>query len=93
MNPREEELFGILQEEAAESIEILSRIIKIVSKRRRFGATDRNLKELEQEIGDFIGVLKLLVEEGYVSLDSLEKAGEAKITKLKTNMINQRNIS
>jgi NTP pyrophosphatase (non-canonical NTP hydrolase) len=81
MNPREEELFGILQEEAAE-------VIQVVSKRRRFGVSERNVKELEQELGDFIAVLKLLVEEGYIDLDKLEPAVLKKIAKLKLNMSN-----
>ncbi len=88
MNPREEELFGILQEEAAESIEILARIIKIVSKRRRFGKSERNIKELETELGDFFAVLKLLVNEGYISMDNLEKAAERKLDKLAEHMTN-----
>ena len=85
MNPREEELFGVLQEEAAE-------IIQVISKRRRFGVKERNVKELEQELGDFFGVLKLLVEEGYISLDHLEEYGEKKITKLTSNMVNQKEL-
>lgn len=90
MNPREEELLGILQEEAAENIEILSRIIKVISKQRRFGKTDYNTKELEHELGDFLGVLDLLSREGYISLENLEPHIRNKIAKLEVNMVNKR---
>lgn len=86
-NPREEELFGILQEESAEAIEILSRIIKVVSKRRRFPENiERSSKELHQEIGDFFGVIQLLVQEGYINLSEVELAVQRKLERLSRNM-------
>lgn len=91
MNPREEELFGILQEESAEAIEILSRIIKVVSKRRRFPENiERSSKELHQEIGDFFGVVQLLVQEGHVDLAQVELAVQHKLEKLERNMKHKR---
>ena len=84
---REEELLGILQEEAAE-------VIQAVSKCNRFGKTERNIKDLETEIGDFMGVLKCLVEEGYVDPtgEKLMKHAEAKIKKLEKYMVNKRPV-
>lgn len=82
MNPREEELFGILQEEMAE-------VIQVVSKRKRFGTKARNVKELHQELGDVVAVIKLLVEEGYVNLDDVETAIKPKLDKLLLNMVHK----
>lgn len=87
MNKREQELYGILQEEAAE-------VIQAVSKMNRFGKVaergDKNKEALDQEIGDFIGVLKLLHDEGYLDGDKLIKAAEKKIKKLDVYMVNKR---
>ena len=86
MNKREQELYGILQEEAAE-------VIQAVSKMFRFGNTERNQKDLNQEIGDFIGVLKLLHDEKYLDGEGLIKAAEKKIKKLDVYMTNKRKSS
>lgn len=84
MNPREEELFGILQEEAAE-------VIQVVSKRKRFPLSrPRNIKELHQELGDVFAVVQLLVEEGYVVLSDIEPAIQHKLEKLEKNMTHKR---
>lgn len=84
MNPREEELFGILQEESAE-------VIQVVSKRKRFPENrERNVKELHQEIGDFFATVQLLVQEGYVNLDDIGPAIQRKLEKLEKNMKHKR---
>ncbi len=85
---RKQELFGILQEEAAE-------VIQAVSKLNRFGETERNIKDLEAEIGDFMGVLKCLVEEGYIDKTGnvLIKNAEIKIKKLEKFMVNKKVMS
>ena len=80
---RKTELLVILQEESAE-------VIQAVSKTFRFGENARNIGELETEIGDFLGVLKLLMEEGYLSPINLENAAEAKIAKLPDYMTNKK---
>jgi len=80
---RKTELLTILQEESAE-------VIQAVSKCFRFGETDRNLDSLENEIGDFLGVIKLLMIEGYLNPEHLENAGDAKIKKLEKYMINKK---
>jgi len=84
MNPREQELFDILQEESAE-------VIQVVSKRKRFPENrPRNVKELHQEIGDVFATVQLLVEEGYVDLAEIEPAIKRKLEKLARNMKNPR---
>jgi NTP pyrophosphatase (non-canonical NTP hydrolase) len=78
---RKQELLIVLQEEAAE-------VIQAVSKCFRFGETEPNLKDLETEIGDFLGVLKCLVEEDYLNGTIIMKNGEKKILKLEKYMKN-----
>jgi len=61
LNGREMELLGILQEECAE-------IIQIISKIRRFGIDSTfqngvsNQTLMNYEIGDFLGVLQMLTD-------------------------------
>jgi NTP pyrophosphatase (non-canonical NTP hydrolase) len=84
---RKTELLVILQEEAAE-------VIQAISKQFRFGDTERNAKELQTEIADFFGVFKLLIEEGHLQIDplELELQAEAKINKLDKYMTNKREV-
>lgn len=82
---RKQELLIILQEESAE-------VIQAVSKCFRFGETERNVKDLETEIGDFMGVLKCLVEEGYIDGNKLMLAGEAKGKKLSKYMKHKKDV-
>jgi NTP pyrophosphatase (non-canonical NTP hydrolase) len=85
---RGEELFGILQEEAAE-------VIQAVSKRARFGDTERNRLDLVQELGDVFAVLKLLDEEKHFVLDDaeVEAAIQRKLEKLERNMVHKKDSS
>ena len=82
---RKQELLIILQEEAAE-------VVQAVSKSFRFGETERNIANLETEIGDFLGVLKLLVDEGYITGDAVFKNGEAKVKKVEKYMTNKKSV-
>jgi NTP pyrophosphatase (non-canonical NTP hydrolase) len=83
MNNRKSELLVILQEEAAE-------VIQAVSKTIRFGENARNVDALETEIGDFVGVLKMLMEEHHLNALNIENAAEAKIVKLPKYMTNKK---
>ena len=83
MIDRKTELLVILQEESAE-------VIQAVSKTFRFGENARNISELETEIGDFMGVLQLLIEEKYLSSINIRNATTAKITKLPNYMTNKK---
>ena len=77
------EAMDILQEECAE-------VIVEVSKCRRFGLHSHHYKTgllhaamLENEIGDVLAMVDILVEQNIVSVDNLNKAKEAKKEKLK----------
>jgi NTP pyrophosphatase (non-canonical NTP hydrolase) len=83
MSPRTQEILDILQEECAE-------VIVEVSKCRRFGIDSKHYKTgelhskmLEQELGDVLAMMKLLIESGVISELGLEQAGEKKLEKLK----------
>lgn len=80
---KELEAMGILQEECAE-------VIQIVSKCRRFGLDETHLKSgktnrdrLTEEIGDVLALIGILIEQEVVFEDDLEEAYFAKIEKLK----------
>jgi NTP pyrophosphatase (non-canonical NTP hydrolase) len=83
MNERVQEILDILQEECAE-------VIVEVSKCRRFGLDSVHYKTgelhqamLEQELGDVLAMIRLLIEQGVVSVEALEAAGERKLEKLR----------
>lgn len=83
MNEIVSEAMDILQEECAE-------VIQAVSKCRRFGLNNikpskerTNLECLEEEVGDLLAMVDILVEKGILSLDNLQTANRAKKEKLK----------
>ena len=83
MNTKENEVLDILQEECAE-------VIQAVSKIRRFGADNvkpgkpkTNREHLEEELGDMLAMIDIMMELGIVSYGNLEIAKKAKIVKLK----------
>jgi len=82
MNERVQEILDILQEECGE-------VIVEVSKCRRFGIDSQHYKTnvlhkemLEQELGDVLAMIKLLVDEDVISAAGIESAAERKIQKL-----------
>lgn len=81
MNTRETEIILIAQEECAE-------VIQAISKVNRFGIDGvhngkSNRDHLEEEIGDLICMFELMVENGIIMQDCIDKAKERKIAKLK----------
>lgn len=77
------EVMDILQEEAAE-------VIQAVSKIRRFGFDNKkhdqgqtNREHLEEELGDMLAMIDILMHTGVVSWGNLHVAKRAKIEKLK----------
>jgi NTP pyrophosphatase (non-canonical NTP hydrolase) len=83
MNSKIEEALNILQEECAE-------VVQAVSKCRRFGPNNHkpnkpktNVECLEEEIGDLLAMVDILVDAGFINLDNLHKAKYNKIEKLK----------
>jgi len=73
---REIELMTITMEECAEVIQACSKIV-------RFGATQKNLAELNKEIGDLYCMLDLLHGEDMISWTTIDDQAELKREKLK----------
>ncbi len=82
MNDKEYETMLILQEECAE-------VTQAISKCFRFGIDQQyqdqvNRERLEQEIGDLLAMVDILVDKSVVCRDNLDKAKARKIEKLHT---------
>ena len=82
MTKVEHEIMAIAQEECAEVVQAISKIF-------RFGLTvkhpDRiydNKSHLEEEIGDLVCMISLMVENGIVNESSIEQAAKRKRKKL-----------
>lgn len=80
---KEEEALGILQEECAE-------VIVEVSKIRRFGLNTHHYKTgilhskmLEQEVGDVLALVDILIEQGVLNKQGIDQAIQNKKDKLK----------
>lgn len=78
------ELLGILQEECAE-------VIQIISKIRRFGLNDwhpddpeqvTNKTKLTNEIGDFVGIVEMLREQQLFDAGDIDVAAQNKMRKV-----------
>lgn len=75
MNDKLRETLVITQEECAEVIQVISKIF-------RFGL-DENDHRLEDEVGDLLCMVDLLVKQGVIRPDKLELAKRIKAEKLK----------
>ena len=83
MDAQNNEVMDILQEECAE-------VIQAVSKVRRFGIDNAkpnteytNREHLEEEIGDLLAMVDILLINNMVNWDNLHRAKRTKIEKLK----------
>jgi NTP pyrophosphatase (non-canonical NTP hydrolase) len=75
MNDKLRETLIITQEECAEVIQVISKIF-------RFGL-DENDHRLEDELGDLLCMIELLVNQGVIRPDKLDLAKRIKAEKLK----------
>ena len=71
-------------------MEECAEVIQAVTKGNRFGydfikpgTTKTNREHLEEEIGDVLAMIDILLERGFINEEALEKATLAKIEKLK----------
>ena len=82
MTPRLKEILVISQEEAAEVIQEISKCFRFgLNSNHKNGRVHRDA--LESEIGDFLAMVDLLLEEGVVTESGLSAAKQQKIEKLK----------
>ena len=73
----------ILQEECAEVIQAVSKISRFGKAGYKYGETQTNLEHLEEELGDMLAMIDIMLELNVISLDNLQVAKIAKIEKLK----------
>ena len=84
MNNKQEEILSIAQEECGEVVVAISKIFRFgFDSRWPEGGID-NRSRLTEELGDLMAMVKLMSEHGIIDLEEMAKAGERKITKLKT---------
>lgn len=80
MNTETAEIMHILQEECAEVIQSISKIFRFGFKSKWESQTNQN--HLEEELGDLMAMVTLLIARGIVSEDELEIAAKNKLIKL-----------
>jgi len=80
---KEREILSITQEECAEVIQAISKCFRFGLDQVKPGKPKTNRQHLEEEIGDLLAMVEILVDKNMVSGESIEKAMEAKIEKLK----------
>ena len=83
MNSKEKEVMDILQEECAEVIQAVSKVSRFGIDNYKPGKPLTNREHLEEELGDVLAMIDIMLEQGLVSWSNLEVAKQAKIEKLK----------
>lgn len=88
------EVMDILQEEAAEVIQAVSKIRRFGADNAKHGTGQTNVQHLEEELGDMLAMIDILMLNDVVSWGNLQRAKRAKIEKLKkwSNIPNLENI-
>jgi len=83
MNSKEIEVMNILQEECAEVIQAVSKVNRFGLDNFKPGKPKTNREHLEEELGDMLAMIDIMLEKNVISLEHLEAAKTAKIEKLK----------
>jgi NTP pyrophosphatase (non-canonical NTP hydrolase) len=83
MNENNNEVMDILQEEAAEVIQAVSKIRRFGVDNAKPGTEYTNRQHLEEELGDMLAMIDILMINNVVSWANLHRAKRAKIEKLK----------
>ena len=73
----------ILQEECAEVIQAVSKIRRFGMDNHKFGEVQTNLEHLEEELGDVLAMVDIMLEQGIVNIAKLNEAKANKKFKLK----------
>ena len=82
MNKKENEIMDILQEECAEVIQAVSKVRRFGIDNYKPGKPKTNREHLEEELGDLLAMVDIMLEQDIVSWGNLEVAKMAKIEKL-----------
>jgi NTP pyrophosphatase (non-canonical NTP hydrolase) len=83
MDNKTKEVMDILQEECAEVIQAVSKISRFGLDNFKPGKPKTNREHLEEELGDLMAMVTILLDKGIVTRVNLDKAEAAKIEKLK----------
>jgi NTP pyrophosphatase (non-canonical NTP hydrolase) len=83
MNEDNNEVMDILQEECAEVIQAVSKIRRFGIDNSKNGEGQTNRQHLEEEMGDMLAMIDILMINGIVNWGNLHTAKRAKIEKLK----------
>lgn len=81
MNDKVNEIYSITQEECAEVIQAISKVNRFGLDAMHNGRSNRD--HLEEEVGDLMCMIELLVEVGVLDLIAVAEAGSRKRAKLK----------
>ena len=76
------EIMGILQEECAEVIQAVSKVNRFGLDNFKPGKPKTNREHLEEELGDLVAMINIMVDEKLVDEKSIEAAAHAKVEKL-----------
>lgn len=83
MNQNNNEVMDIAQEECAEVIQAISKIRRFGIDNAKPGTEYTNRAHLEEELGDVLAMIDILMINNIVSWANLHRAKRAKIEKLK----------
>lgn len=83
MDSKQREIMNILSEECAEVIQAISKCHRFGMDNYKPGKPKTNRDHLEEELGDLMAMVDILLEAGVIDSDHLEVAKLAKIEKLK----------
>ena len=94
INPENNEVMDILQEECAEVIQAVSKIRRFGMDNAKHNTGQTNREHLEEELGDMLAMIDILMANDLISWGNLHVAKRAKIEKLKkwSNIQNLENI-
>ena len=94
MNEQQREVMNILSEECAEVIQAISKCHRFGLDNYKPGKPKTNCDHLQEEIGDLLAMVDILLDMQVIDKSSLEMAKIAKIEKLKkwSNIQNLENI-
>jgi len=83
MNDKEHEVMNILSEECAEVIQAISKCHRFGIDNYKPGKPKTNREHLEEELGDLMAMVDIMLEKDLIQWDNLEIAKKNKIEKLK----------
>jgi len=83
MNNQTKEIFCIAQEECAEVTQAISKVFRFGFDNHKPGHGKSNKESLEEEVGDLLAMIDILVEKCIISDSAINDARKAKRNKLK----------